>query len=119
MVNEDHPRCNVPRKTIKACPDGGSGALSLTWRAATQPHLLHRISVVRVYLHIAATTDPAGRDLHHIIPFIPVMDLSQFVPEYSTATAGLEKVKGWGFDEEGPDRGWKRIRKELYCFLNI
>ena len=69
MVNEDHPRCNVPRKTIKACPDGGSGALSLTWRAATQPHLLHRISVVRVYLHIAATTaDPAGWDLCHPSP---------------------------------------------------
>ena len=30
---------------------------------------LHRISVVRVYLYIAATTlDPAGRDLHHQTP---------------------------------------------------
>ena len=29
---------------------------------------LHRISVVRVYLYIAATTlDPAGRDLHHTV----------------------------------------------------
>ena len=59
IVNEDHPPCNVPRKTIKACPGGGLGALSLTWRAAAQPLFLHRISVVRVYLYIAATTaDP-------------------------------------------------------------
>ena len=38
-------------------------ALSLTWRVATQPFFLHRISVVHVYLYIAATTpDPVGRD---------------------------------------------------------
>ena len=44
-----------------------SRALSLTWRAATQPLFLHRISVVRVYLHIAATAqDPAGRDLGQV-----------------------------------------------------
>ena len=32
-----------------------------------QPLFLHRISVVRVYLYMAATTtDPAGRDLRHL-----------------------------------------------------
>ena len=32
-----------------------------------QPLFLHRISVVRVYVHLntATTTDPAGRDLRH------------------------------------------------------
>ena len=48
---------------------------------------------------------------------ISVLDFSQFDPEYSTAD--LEKAKGLGFGEEGADSGWKRIRKELYCFLNI
>ena len=28
IVNEDHPRCNVPRKAIKACPGRGQGPLS-------------------------------------------------------------------------------------------
>ena len=37
------------------------------------------------------------------IPLVPVLDLSQFDPEYSTAD--LERAKGWGFDEEGPDSG--------------
>ena len=43
--------------------------LSLTWRVATQPLFLHRISVVRVYLHIATTTDPAGRSLRQFSPY--------------------------------------------------
>ena len=38
-----------------------------TWRVATQPLFLRRISVVHVYLHIAATTaDPVGRNLCHL-----------------------------------------------------
>ena len=38
---------------------------------------LHRISVVRVYLHIAATTqDPAGQDLCHFIIFVPSLFFS-------------------------------------------
>ena len=42
-------------------------ALSLTWRAATQPLFIHRISVVRVYLSIASITqDPAHRDSRHL-----------------------------------------------------
>ena len=54
-------------KTIKACPGWGLRALSLTWRVATQPLFLHRISVVFVYLCIATTTpDPAGRDPCHL-----------------------------------------------------
>ena len=55
---------------MKACPGGGGclGALSLTYRAAAQSLFLHRISVVRGYLSIAATTqDPAAQDLHHSI----------------------------------------------------
>ena len=52
-----------------------------------------------------------------IMPLIPVLDLSQFDSEYSTAD--LEKAKGLRFGEEVADSGWKRIRKELYCFLNI
>ena len=43
---------------------------------------LHRISVVRVYLSIAATTqDPAGRDLHQvraIKSFINIYDVKCF-----------------------------------------
>ena len=35
--------------------------------------------------------------------FGPVLDLSQFDPKY--LTADLEKAKGWGVDEEGPDSG--------------
>ena len=44
-----------------------------------------------------------------IMPLVPVLDLSQCDPEYSTAD--LEKAKGWGFDEEGPDSGWKKHKK--------
>ena len=44
-----------------------------------------------------------------IMPLVPVLDLSQCDPEYSTAD--LEKDKGWGFDEEGPDSGWKKHKK--------
>ena len=55
------------QKNNKSLSRRGSGALSLTWRVATQPLFLHRISVVRVYVYIAATTaDPAGRDLRHL-----------------------------------------------------
>ena len=49
-----------------------------------------------------------------IMPLVPVLDLSQFDPEYSTAD--LQKGKGWGFDEEGLVADGKRLRKELYCF---
>ena len=50
---------------MTACPDRGLRALSLTWRVVTQPLFIHRISVVRVYLYMAATTqDPVGQDLH-------------------------------------------------------
>lgn len=37
-----------------------------------------------------------------IMPLVPVLDLSQFDPEYSIA--GLEKATCCGFDEDGPDR---------------
>ena len=30
------------------------------------------------------------------MPFVPILDLSQFDPEYSTAD--LEKAKSWGFE---------------------
>ena len=49
-----------------------------------------------------------------ITPLIPVLDLSQFDPEYSTAD--LEKAKGWGFDEEGPNSRWKKNKKEAILF---
>ena len=39
-----------------------------------------------------------------IMPLVPVLDLSQFDPGYLTA-------KGWGFDEEGPDSGWRKNKK--------
>ena len=48
------------------------------------------------------------------MPLVPVLDLSQFDPEYSTAD--LEKAKGWGFDEEGPDSGWKKNKKGVILF---
>ena len=44
-----------------------------------------------------------------IMLLVPVLDLSQCDPEY--LTADLEKAKGWGFDEEGPDSGWKKHKK--------
>ena len=44
-----------------------------------------------------------------IMPLVPVLDLSQFDLDYSTAD--LEKANGWGFDEEGPDSGWRRNKK--------
>ena len=46
-----------------------------------------------------------------IMPLLPALDLSQFDPEYSTAD--LEKVKSWGFDEEGLDSGWKKNKNGL------
>ena len=49
-----------------------------------------------------------------IMLLVPVLDLSQFDPEYSTAD--LEKAKGWGFDEEGPDSRWKKNRKGAKLF---
>ena len=53
-----------------------------------------------------------------IMVLVPVLDMSPFDPEHSTAV--LEKAKSWGFDEEGPNSRWrKKIRKEIYCFLNI
>ena len=65
----------MPRKAIKACPGRGralSLALSpsLTQRAAMPSLFLHRISVVRVYLYIAATTpDPVGLDPRQVVMF--------------------------------------------------
>ena len=55
------------QKNNKSLSRRGSGALSLTWRVATQPLSLHRISVVSVYvyLNIATTTDPAGQNPRH------------------------------------------------------
>ena len=49
-----------------------------------------------------------------IMHLVPVLDLSQFDPEY--LTADLEKAKGWGFDEEGPDSGWKKNMKGATLF---
>ena len=55
-------------KTIKACPGRGQGPT-----LAAQSLFLHRISVVRVYLSIAATTQgPAGQDPHQFLSLIPV-----------------------------------------------
>ena len=65
----------MPRKAIKAFP--GRGQHSLSWALSsplTLSHLesgqavpfSHGISVVHVYLPIAATTqDPVGQDSHH------------------------------------------------------
>ena len=85
IVNEDRPQCNVPRKTIKACPGRGRGirALSLTWRAATQPLFLHGFSVVRVYVCSnteTSTADLAGRDLRQLVPQIPTVSLLSHMP---------------------------------------
>ena len=53
-----------------------------------------------------------------IMPLVPVLDLSQFDPEDSIAD--LEKAKGWGFDEKGPDSRWEKNKKRSYTvFLNI
>ena len=49
-----------------------------------------------------------------IMPLVPVLDLSQFDPEY--CTVDLEKAKGWNFDEEGPDSGWKKNKKGAILF---
>lgn len=43
------------------------------------------------------------------MPLVPVLDLSQFDPEYSTAD--LEKAKSWGFGEENPDGGCRKNKK--------
>lgn len=48
------------------------------------------------------------------MPLVPVLDLSQFDPEYSTAD--LEKAKGWSVDEEHPDSQWKKNKKEAILF---
>ena len=61
------------QKSNKSLSRQGSVLLGSLWpsrplslkRVAMPPLFLHRISVVRVYLSIAATTqDPAGQDLH-------------------------------------------------------
>ena len=49
-----------------------------------------------------------------VMPLVPVLDLSQFDPEY--CTVDLEKAKGWNFDEEGPDSGWKKNKKGAILF---
>ena len=38
IVNEDHPQCNVPRKTIKACPGRG---WALSWALSSPLALSH------------------------------------------------------------------------------
>ena len=43
------------------------------------------------------------------MPLVPLLDLSQFDPEYQAAD--LEKAKGLGFDEEGLDSVWKENKK--------
>ena len=43
------------------------------------------------------------------VPLVPVPDLSQFDPEYSTAD--LERAESWGFREQGPESGWRRNKK--------
>ena len=59
------------------------------------------------------TTKEAAKGMF-IMPLVPVLDLSQFDPKY--LTADLEKGKGWGFDEEGPDSGWKKTKKGTTLF---
>ena len=79
IVNEDHPRCNVPRKAIKACPGRGQGplALSLTYRMAMHSLFLHGTSVVHVNCLLQPQhTDPAGQGPHH---------LGKHIPSFSTA----------------------------------
>ena len=44
-----------------------------------------------------------------IMPLVPVLDLSQFDPEY--LSADLEKAESWGFDEEGVHNGWRKNKK--------
>ena len=51
------------------------------------------------------------------MPLVPVLDLSQFDPEF--LTADLERGKSWGFAKKVLIVDRERIRKELYCFLNI
>ena len=48
-----------------------------------------------------------------IMPLVPVLDLSQFDPEYSSAD--LEKAKGWDFNE-GPESRWKKNKKGATLF---
>ena len=45
----------------------------------------------------------------YIMPLVPVIDLSQFDPEYLTAV--LKKAESWAFDEEGTDGGWRENKK--------
>ena len=39
IVNEDHPRCNVPRKAIKACPGRGWALWGPLWPSCPLSHL--------------------------------------------------------------------------------
>ena len=39
LVNEDRPRCNVPRKAIKACPGRGQVLLGSLWPSRPLSHL--------------------------------------------------------------------------------
>ena len=43
------------------------------------------------------------------MPVVPLLDLSQFDPEY--LTADLEKAKSWGSDQEGADSRWRKNKK--------
>ena len=45
----------------------------------------------------------------YVMPLVPVLDLSQLDVEYSTTD--LEKAKGWGFDEEGPNSRCRENKK--------
>ena len=65
-------------------------------------------------------TDQAAKEAAKgafLMPLVPVLDLSQFDPEF--LTADLERDKSWGFAEKVLIVDRERIRKELYCFLNI
>lgn len=43
------------------------------------------------------------------MPLIPILDLSQFDPEY--LMADLEKTKSWGLGEENPNGGGIKNKK--------
>ena len=49
-----------------------------------------------------------------IMPLVPVLDLSQFDPAYSTAD--FEKAESSGFDNEGVDSGWRKSKKGAILF---
>lgn len=46
-----------------------------------------------------------------IMPLLPVLDLSHFDPEYSSAV--LEKAKSWDYDEEDLNSGYRKDNKRV------